>query len=108
MPDHRVTTEVGLDAAAPGCYFCGAEPAIIDGGERRQFIDTGLFVDMEGRVIVCSVCVISWSHDLGGISGEKADNLRTNNRKLGAEVKALTKQVDDAKAAIVAATAACA
>lgn len=70
-------------SAAPGgvCYRCGSG--------RKPVIDTGVSIEMEGGLYLCHACVEEMAALLGMISGEKATELRQNNRNLGQRNKSL-------------------
>ncbi len=81
--DFQLLNEYPMASAVPGaCYRCGAD--------RKPVIDTGVSIDMEGGLYLCHACVAEAASLLGMIHGDKAEELRQNNRKLGAKVKTLT------------------
>ena len=82
------------NAAKPGCYLCNTELNV----HGVKMFDTLIDIDFEGRLGICNLCVGSAAEQLGHLSPEKADRLRTKNKKLQEENDRLTRQLLAAEA----------
>lgn len=99
----RICEDHGLPAisAPPGgvCYRCYASRRQIDGRPERV-IDMGVWIEMEGKLLLCETCGIEIATALGFIAPEKADELRKANRTLGSENHQLKRKVAIAMQAV--------
>jgi hypothetical protein len=88
MAELQIVPAIPADAIGAVCYFHGSEPI----GE--GVLDTGIFIDFEGRIAICRACVLEAASLYGAASPEKADELRAKNRLLGGEVRNLKTRLE--------------
>ena len=88
-------------SAPPGgvCYRCYASRRQIDGRTERV-IDLGVWIEMEGKLLLCETCGIEIASVLGFVDPAKADDLRKANRTLGSENHQLKRKLAAAMKAV--------
>lgn len=85
----KLATQYPRNTAGRRCYTCASTV-------QGDIVLTGVFIDTEGALAVCSKCVGRMADLLGYAKPDKADELRASNRKLGAESARLQRIVDAA------------
>lgn len=99
----RICEDHGLPpiSAPPGgaCYRCYASRRQIDGRTERV-IDMGVWIEMEGKLLLCETCGGEIAAALGFVSPGKVDELRKTNRALGSENHQLKRRVEVAMKAV--------
>ena len=94
----RLLDQVPRHAAKRACYACNSET--------RPVFDTGVLIDMEGVLCICTTCAGQWADTLGYLAPEKAAKLRESNQSLGSQLGVARQQLaklDEARKIIVAA-----
>ena len=94
----RLLDQVPRHAAKRACYACNSET--------RPVFDTGVVIDMEGVLCICTTCAGQWADTLGYLAPEKADALRAKNMELGSALGVANGRLGrlaDARAAVLAA-----
>lgn len=89
-------------SAPPGgvCYRCYASLRTLNDGRLERVVDMGVWVEMEGKILLCETCCGEIAVALGYIAPEKADELRKTNRALGSENHQLKRRVEVAMQAV--------
>lgn len=86
-------------AGGPRCYVCSG-PGV------KPLLDTGIVIEMEGRLVICAKCVKRAGKLIGLVEPKEADALRAQNERLEAENARLAGQIkglEDVQLAIVTA-----
>ena len=94
----RLLDQVPRHAAKRACYACNSET--------RPVFDTGVMIDMEGVLCICTTCAGQWADTLGYLAPEKADALRAKNMELGSSLGVARQQLaklDEARKIIITA-----
>lgn len=95
-------TNLPNSAAPPGgaCYRCYASVRTLEDGRREKVLDLGVWIEMEGKLLICETCGIEIANALGFIAPNKADELRKANRTLGSENHQLKRKLVAAMRAV--------
>lgn len=85
----------GVMAAPIGCcYRCHTDRRVISPeGAKEKVLDLGVWIEMEGKLLICQTCGDEIARALGYVAPAKADELRRSNRELGMANARLTKQL---------------
>lgn len=71
------------------CVKCGSSSS------KRQFFDLGVFIEFEGALFLCTVCVIEMGHEIGFITEDQHKNVKDNNQKLLASNAELRVRIEE-------------
>ena len=75
----NVINEIPLDTRNHVCANCGIDaPRVIPTTRARErIVDLGIFIEFEGRIVLCETCVVSLADELGMIRADRhAEALR--------------------------------
>lgn len=75
------------------CYRCHTDRRDLPGGGREKVLDLGVWIEVEGKLLICQTCGDEIATALGYVPPAKADELRRSNRELGMANARLTKQL---------------
>lgn len=69
-----------LPTTAQGsCYLCKLSPRKDRAGARELVIDTGVTIDFEGVVGICSTCVVEMAGMLGMVAASELEELKASH-----------------------------
>lgn len=84
MADWQVLPEIPLDAPGGVCYACGSALRTVNAGTARheRALDTGHWIDFEGRLVFCESCIVQWAAALGMLPAQQAHALQGQLNRL--------------------------
>ena len=57
------------------CIACSSQ------SDKRQYFDTGSFIDHQGRILICHYCVLEGGHELGMMLISDHEKVKEHNRE---------------------------
>lgn len=84
----RIVSPLPQRARNGSCLKCGSSSS------KRSYIDLEVFIDFEGGLFLCTVCVTEFGHELGFMTEDKHESVKQNNQKLLASNKELHTRID--------------
>lgn len=91
----NVINDIPLDTREHACANCGIEaPRVIPTTRARErIVDLGIFIEFEGRIILCESCVVSIAHQLGMVRANAMAEALRGLEVRSREVEALKDEV---------------